>query len=118
MKFIIDAQLPYRLKNFLIENGYDAIHTVDLPNKNLTSDVEIIQFAEKENRIVITKDGDFFKYFLIHKIPKRILMITTGNIKNKKLLDLILANFENIINYYINKKKIIELDNNSITVHY
>jgi predicted nuclease of predicted toxin-antitoxin system len=31
MKFIIDAQLPRRLARFLQGLGYDAIHTLDLP---------------------------------------------------------------------------------------
>ena len=35
MKFIIDAQLPVRLKKWLTKNGYDAIHAIDLPEKNL-----------------------------------------------------------------------------------
>lgn len=42
MKFIIDAQLPYGLKNWLIKNGFDTIHTRDLPDKNLTDDREVI----------------------------------------------------------------------------
>ncbi len=33
MKFIIDAQLPRRLAHFLQNLGYDAIHTLDLPQK-------------------------------------------------------------------------------------
>lgn len=35
MKFIIDAQLPYRLKDWLIAQGFDAIHTRDLPEAKI-----------------------------------------------------------------------------------
>ena len=38
MKFILDAQLPKKLSDFLIWKGYDAIHTLDLPLKNKTKD--------------------------------------------------------------------------------
>jgi len=31
VKFIVDAQLPARLKYWLVEKGYDTIHTDDLP---------------------------------------------------------------------------------------
>lgn len=61
MKFLIDAQLPYRLKLWLIENQFDAIHTDDLPERNLTADLTIADFADQECRTVISKDSDFLK---------------------------------------------------------
>ncbi len=98
MKFIIDAQLPYRLKQWLIGQGLDVIHTLDLPKKQLTSDIEIIHTADRHDRIVITKDSDFFKHNILHQKPKRILMITTGNIINKDLLRLFETNFGSMLN--------------------
>lgn len=53
MKFLVDAQLLFRLKKWLIEQEHDAIHTDDLPNKHLTSDSDIIIIAEREDRIFI-----------------------------------------------------------------
>jgi len=38
MKFIVDAHLSKKLSLFLNEKGFDSIHTLDLPNKNSTSD--------------------------------------------------------------------------------
>jgi predicted nuclease of predicted toxin-antitoxin system len=38
MKFIVDAQLPRRLARFLQDSGFDAIHTLDLPQQNTTPD--------------------------------------------------------------------------------
>lgn len=32
MKFIIDAQLPIKLKKWLSTQGHDCKHTIDLPN--------------------------------------------------------------------------------------
>lgn len=61
MKFIIDAQLPKALAVFLNYKGLDAIHTLELPAKNQTKDNQITDFAISENRIVITKDQDFFR---------------------------------------------------------
>jgi predicted nuclease of predicted toxin-antitoxin system len=64
MKFIIDAQLPRRLAIWLSEKGFDAIHTLDLPDKNSTSDSEISALSIREKRIVISKDSDFYdRYF-------------------------------------------------------
>jgi len=41
MKFLVDAQLPRRLVKRFREAGFDAIHTLDLPMGNRTSDAEI-----------------------------------------------------------------------------
>jgi len=59
MKFIIDAQLPIKLKLWLSNQGFNCIHVIDLPNREFSTDKEIIDFANNENRIVITKDSDF-----------------------------------------------------------
>lgn len=55
MKFIIDAQLPRKLSTFLIEKGFDSIHTLDLPKKNKTSDSEINKISIEQERILISK---------------------------------------------------------------
>ena len=49
MKFLIDANLPMTLKNWLIDRGHDAIHTRDLPEKNLTEDIDIIRIADEQS---------------------------------------------------------------------
>jgi len=51
MKFIVDAQLPKSLATFLLEKGFDAIHTSDLPDGNETKDSEIKRLSAAENRI-------------------------------------------------------------------
>lgn len=65
MKFLVDAQLPRRLTFALQAAGHDAIHTLDLPNGNATSDAEINAVSERDQRIVITKDADFVNSFLL-----------------------------------------------------
>ena len=72
MKFLVDAQLPYRLTAWLKSQGFDAIHTTELPDKNLTQDFEIARIADEEDRIVITKDSDFFKLNLLQSTPQKL----------------------------------------------
>ena len=88
MKFIIDAQLPAVLSKYLKGKGFDVIHTDDLPNKEFTTDSEIREISVKENRIVITKDSDFLDSFFVKAIPPKLLLVSTGNIKNKALISL------------------------------
>jgi len=88
IKFIADAQLPYSLAVMLKGKGFNIIHTDDLPNKERTSDNEIRLVAKEENRVVITKDNDFFDSYILTKSPSRLLLISTGNIINKDLFPL------------------------------
>lgn len=116
MKFIIDAQLPYQLSSFLLWKGFDVKHTNDLPNKDKSSDFEIKQLAEKENRIVITKDSDFMDSYFLHKSPAKLLLISTGNINNKALIDIFSKNIPRIAELF-DKYSFIEMDNEYITAH-
>lgn len=34
MKFIVDAQLPIALSDFLNQKGFDSIHTLNMPEGN------------------------------------------------------------------------------------
>ena len=96
MKFLVDAQLPYGIKQHLDSIGFDAIHTNDLPLKERTPDWEINKISEEQDRVVITKDKDFLDSYLIKNIPKKLILVTTGNIRNKELFQLLINNFPQI----------------------
>lgn len=117
MKFLVDAHLPEKLKNWIAEQGYDVIHTNDLPKQHLTPDIEIIRKAVEENRIVVSKDADFYKYYLVNGIPENILLLTMGNIKNNELLKLFEANFPTIIKYFESGRQVVEFNNESILAY-
>jgi predicted nuclease of predicted toxin-antitoxin system len=117
MKFLVDAQLPYRLARFLQKSGYDTIHTLDLPLKNATSDTEINALSLRENRILITKDKDFLESFILKGQPAQLLLITTGNISNKELERLFTNNFTQITELFANYK-LIEMSKDALIIHF
>ncbi|MDZ4844693.1 MAG: DUF5615 family PIN-like protein [Chitinophagales bacterium] len=116
MKFIVDAQLPRRLSEFLIRKGCDSVHTLDLPNGNRTPDSEVIKIAETEQRIVISKDEDFLNTHLLKKSPPRLLIERTGNIENNQLLSLFERNWVKLIDF-LQKNALIEITVAEIIVH-
>ena len=85
MKFVVDAQLPRRVAAWLAANGCDAVHTLDLPDKNRTTDQQILDLANREQRVVVTKDADFVDSHVLHSQPAMLLLISTGNISNRDL---------------------------------
>lgn len=97
MKFLIDAQLPPSLRRLFIERGYDAIHTLDLPLKNDTKDLQIRQIAVQENRIVISKDIDFYDSFILKQEPPKLVLVKTGNISTKDLKALFDSHFDDLV---------------------
>jgi predicted nuclease of predicted toxin-antitoxin system len=116
MKFIVDAQLPRRLATLIQNAGHDAIHTLDLPQSNNTSDSNINMLSIDEERIVITKDSDFVDSFFAIQQPYKLLLVSTGNIKNSDLETIFTASLLQIVNL-LNKNSYIEIDRNTIIVH-
>ncbi len=88
MKFIVDTQLPPRLAKSLVDKGFDAIHTTYFTDGHLLDDESIRQIAISKDRIIISKDSDFFDSFLIRGAPPRVLLLRFGNITNKNLIAL------------------------------
>jgi len=97
MKFLLDAQLPRRVAVRLNSAGCDAIHTLDLPDANRTTDEQVIDCADRDQRAVVTKDADFVNSHLLHGRPAKLLLISTGNISNRDLEQLFVPLIPDIV---------------------
>lgn len=115
MKFLVDAQLPRRLSIWLNETGHDALHTLDLPKQNRTSDSEVIERAMRDGRIVISKDADFVQSFLLNGEPP-LLLISTGNISNAELEKLLRSNLAGIEAAFA-ASRFVEITRDVLVVH-
>jgi predicted nuclease of predicted toxin-antitoxin system len=97
MKFIIDAHLPKSLCLFLKYKGYDAIHTLDLPEQNETDDIAISVVSMSENRVVVTKDSDFWDSFVLKRVPYKLLLVKVGNMSTADLQSVFSEHLSQII---------------------
>jgi predicted nuclease of predicted toxin-antitoxin system len=97
MKFLIDAQLPPSLKNLFISKGFDCLHTLDLDLKNETPDSVINFISINEERVVITKDTDFLKSFLLKKQPYKLILVKLGNTSKNEVINFFQNKFNEII---------------------
>ena len=116
MNFLIDAQLPARLARCLQEAGHDVLHTRDLAAANSTPDAEIIRLADAQERFVVTKDADFVHSFYVSGQPRRLLLISTGNITNIVLEALLLAHLDTLI-ATLETASFVELSRTVLIVH-
>ena len=65
--------------------------------------------------MVVTKDADFIAAYQLKKLPKRLLYVTTGNIRNTELI-FIFMRYLDLICEELKDGGLIELDRNGITV--
>lgn len=99
----------------LQSEGHDAIHTLDLPEKNATTDTRITRISIEQNRVVISKDSDFYDSFLSKKEPYKLIYLTVGNCSNSLLLSVIKSNLE-LINNLLKKSDVIQLSQSKLIV--
>ena len=116
MKFLVDAQLPVRLARFLQASGSDTLHTRDLPQQNATSDSAINDISIEQERVVITKDADFVDSFLTIQKPSKLLLVSTGNIRNSELEEIFKNNLSTLVNLLQNNDY-VEINREEIIVH-
>ena len=88
MKFLCDVHISYKLVAFLNKAGYDTIHVNDLPFGSETADTEISIMATEHDRIVVTKDKDFFNSYVLKQSPAKLIRLTSGNVSNKTILNI------------------------------
>jgi predicted nuclease of predicted toxin-antitoxin system len=116
VKLLVDAQLPKRLARWLATRGHDVLHTLDLPGGNRTPDAEIIAVACREDRIVVSKDGDFVDSHLVRRRPPKLLLIATGNVGNANLERIFERNIR-AIEAALEASNFVELTHDNLIVH-
>ena len=97
MKFLVDAHLPPGLCALLRAAGHDALHTRELPAQNQTPDQVINNLSLKDQRVVVSKDTDFYYSHLLHQKPWKLLLVRTGNMSTRDLKRLFEAHLPAIV---------------------
>ena len=115
MNFLVDAQLPRRATGWLAAAGCDAVHTLDLTDANRTTDEQINEVADREQRVVITKDADFVNSHVLLGRPAKLLLISTGNISNRDLEALMVPLIPDIVREF-GSHSFLELGRSGLTI--
>jgi predicted nuclease of predicted toxin-antitoxin system len=115
VKFIVDAHLPRSLVTDLQKAVHDALHTMDLPAQNRTSDDAISELSVRDQRVVITKDADFFYSHILHNRPWKLLLVRTGNM-GTGALRAIFSRHLRAIEDALQTHSLVELDRQTVTM--
>ena len=115
MKILLDAQLPRSLAKQLESMGCDVLHTFDLAEGNRSSDRTLASVADRDERVVFSKDADFLQSHLLRGSPARLLIVSTGNINNRDLYALLLEVLPELIKLF-ESHVLIELNQQALIV--
>ena len=115
MKFLVDAHLPPSLCALLHGAGPDALHTAGLPTQNKTPDRIINELSVTDQRVVISKDTDFYYSHVLHQRPWKLLLVRTGNIRTRELKELFQRQLPAIVQA-LETHSLVELDRISVQV--
>ncbi len=89
MRFLIDAQLPPALADWLRDKGHEAVAVRDIGLRD-ADDRAIWAKATLDQAVIITKDQDFALLAATAADGPQVLWVRTGNLVNR----LLLARFE------------------------
>jgi predicted nuclease of predicted toxin-antitoxin system len=113
MKFVVDAHLPPGLCALLQAAGHDAIHTSRLKAQNRTPDEILNELSFREQRVVVTKDTDFYHSHLLQGKPWKLLLVRTGNIRTRDLKALFQTHLSAIV-AALEQNSLVELDRQKV----
>lgn len=85
MKFLVDAQLPPALADWIEEHGHQASHISRVGGVGV-SDGTIWQMARRESSIIVTKDRDFAIWAAARRDGPQVVWIRLGNATSRNLL--------------------------------
>lgn len=96
MKFLVDEALSWRLARELSEAGHDAVH-VDRLGLVARSDEAVYEQARREDRVVITRDGDYAGLWRLSPDGKpSVLLLRVAEASYRVLAGIILAHLSEL----------------------
>lgn len=108
MKFLVDAQLPGTLARWLRGRGCDAVHVLEREMSRI-EDVSIWETCACEERILITKDVDFFILATRPGDTGRLLWLRMGNCRTQDLITRINKEWDLLMTTYAEGQRIVEM---------
>lgn len=108
MKFLIDNQLPIKLSKSIKSWGFESLHVQEL-NLDKSSDQVILDYANLNHCILVSKDEDFFHMLSQSSYEVTLIWVRIGNCRTNFLLNYFEQALPKILEHLRNKENIIQL---------
>ena len=101
MKLLFDQNISFRLIKQIIDIFPDAKQVRELGLENST-DIEIFNYAKKNDFAIVTFDSDFSDLNILNGYPPKIIWIRTGNSTTKKI-EILLRKQQDLIELFLDE---------------
>ena len=116
MKVICDVHIAKKVAKSLDSKGVEAIHVNNILDKWYTDDQDIVNYADRNDFVVMSKDSDFKTSHLVKSIPKKLLKVNLGNLSTKRLIAILDENLEFLQEKFDAGKCLVEINSDSIVI--
>lgn len=93
-QFLVDVNLPKRFNFF---NSPLFTHIVDIDP--FMTDEQIWKYAIENDKVILTKDADFYDKFMFSEISPKVIYFQLGNLTLKELHSFFLINWADVISH-------------------
>ena len=108
MRYLVDAQLPPALAQWLVSQGYQAQHVADLGLAS-ADDREIWRQAIASQAVLITKDQDFIVLRQQAHVGPAVVWLRIGNTTNRAMIGWLAKVFPEVVKGLADGETIIEV---------
>jgi predicted nuclease of predicted toxin-antitoxin system len=101
-QFLVDVNLPKRFSFF---NSPLFTHIVDIDP--FMTDQQVWNYAIENDKVILTKDADFYDKFMSSEISPKVIYFQLGNLSLKELHDFFITNWDEILSLLENGSMLI-----------
>ena len=113
MKLLFDQNISYRIIKKLNDKFPESKHVSQL-GLNDSEDIDIWQYAKREDYVIITFDSDYYDISLINGCPPKLIWLRTGNLTTEEISIILISNIGVITDFVLNlentDKACLEID--------
>ena len=95
MKLLLDENLSRRIVPFL-QATYPGSSQIVLETLEQADDVEIWEYAKKNDFVIVTKDSDFHELSILRGPPPKVIWLRIGNTSKASVIRLLTENSREI----------------------
>lgn len=108
MRFLVDAQLPPALADWLTEAGHQAQHVEEVGLRD-SEDSPIWRYALENQAVLLTKDEDFAERARQGRTTPVIVWLRVGNVSNRALHQWLMPQLPQVMAWIEQGVRVVEI---------
>lgn len=109
IKLLLDANISWRSTAILKEYFDECYHVDSIGLTVPAKDIEIWDYAKKNELLIVSNDEDFLNLLLIKGFPPKIILLKTGNQPRNKTEQLLINAYKQIEEFVYSDYGLLEI---------